>query len=97
MHSKDMKIKVIFHGILSDWAGVADTFITLPPGETLGDLLLEVHRLYGPKMPFQLRDKNDQDFFQAFWIIKGVERIDEITTRLREGDELRLLLPMAGG
>jgi len=92
-----MKVRILFQGILSDWAGVSQAEIFLPKGGNLGDLLSEIRKNYGPQLPPQLRDKEQTAFSRAFWVIRKKEKLSEPGTTLKDGDELQFLLPLAGG
>ena len=92
-----MKIKAIFHGILADWMGVAETEMTLPDEATLADLLYEIRKDYGSKMPLLLQNKGQAAFNQAFWAVRGSEQLNEYEIKLKDGDEIRFFLPLAGG
>jgi molybdopterin converting factor small subunit len=93
-----MIVQVIFHGLLSDWTGGASrTEISLPDSATLTDLLLEIRRLCGPHMPPQLREKDRAAFIRSFWCLKGSVRLNDPAAPLTDGDEIQLLLPLAGG
>jgi molybdopterin converting factor small subunit len=93
-----MIVQIIFNGILTDWTGgVSRSEINLADSGTLTDLLIEVRRLYGPHMPPQLREKDTPAFLRAFWCLRGSEKINSPDTPLRDGDEIQLLLPLAGG
>jgi len=92
-----MKIKVIFHGILADWTGVAETELTLPDKVTLADLLCEIRKDYGSKMPALLQGKDQAAFNQAFWAVRRSEQLNETETEINDSDEIRFFLPLAGG
>lgn len=92
-----MKIKALFHGILADWVGLAEAEFTLPPEATLADLLFEIRKNYGPNMPPQLGMKDQADFDQAFWAVRGTEQLKETGETLNDGEEIRFFLPLAGG
>ena len=92
-----MKIKAIFHGILSDWLGRTEAEFTLRPEATLADLLSEIRKKYGSRMPPQLGMKSQADFNQAFWAVRGTEQLKEPHEKLIEGEEIRFFLPLSGG
>jgi molybdopterin converting factor small subunit len=92
-----MKIKAIFHGILVDWVGIAETEMTLPDEATLGDLLYQIRKAYGSKMPALIQGKDQAAFNQAFWAVRGSEQLNEYEVKLKDGDEIRFFLPLAGG
>ncbi len=95
--SKEMRVKVQFHGILSDWMGGGRAEIFLPEGSNFGDLLREIKRGFSATMPAQLRDKDQEAFNRSLWAMKGKERLSELDTALRDGDEIQLFLSLAGG
>lgn len=92
-----MKIKAIFHGILADWVGVAETEIVLANKATLADLLYQIRKDYGSKMPALLQNKDQGAFNQAFWAVRGTDQLSQSTTPLNDGEEVRFFLPLAGG
>jgi molybdopterin converting factor small subunit len=92
-----MEIKALFHGILADWVGQASAEFTLPHEATLSDLLFEIRKRYGSRMPPQLATKDQADFDQAFWAVRGTEQLKEPNEKLAEGEEIRFFLPLAGG
>jgi molybdopterin converting factor small subunit len=92
-----MKIKALFHGILADWVGRAEVEFTLPREATLADLLFDLRKNYGSNMPPQLGMKDQADFDQAFWMVRGTEQVKESNEKLTDGEEIRFFLPLAGG
>ena len=66
-----MRVRAVFHGILSDWVGVPQAEFILPDGGCFDDLLSEVRKVYGPNMPPQLRSKGRADFRRAFFVQRG--------------------------
>ncbi len=92
-----MKIKALFHGILADWIGLGEVEFTLPKEATLADLLFEIRKNYGSNMPPQLGMKEQADFDQAFWMVRGSEQVKESEEKLTDGEEIRFFLPLSGG
>jgi molybdopterin converting factor small subunit len=92
-----MKIKALFHGILADWVGQGEAEFTLPREATLADLLLEIRKNYGSNMPPHLAMKDQEDFNQAFWAVRGTEQFKEPNEKLLDGEEVRFFLPLSGG
>ena len=93
----EMRVKAVFHGILSDWVGVPQAEFNLPDNGTFRDLLSEVHKVYGPNMPPQLADKDQADFPRAFFALRGKERLNEPATKLQDGEDIQFFLSLAGG
>ena len=92
-----MKIKALFHGILADWVGRTEAEFTLPQEATLSDLLLEIRKKYGSQMPPQLGMKDQAEFDQAFWAVRGTDQLQDSDKKLINGEEIRFFLPLAGG
>jgi molybdopterin converting factor small subunit len=92
-----MRVKAVFHGILSDWVGIPQAEFILPDGASFDDLLCEIRKVYGPNMPPQLGNKGQADFNRAFWAVRGKERLNELTTKLQDGEDIQFFLSLAGG
>jgi molybdopterin converting factor small subunit len=92
-----MKVKVQFHGILSDWMGGSKAEVPLPNGGTFGDLLREIKRTFSATMPAQLRNKDQETFNRALWAMRGKDRLSELNAELKDGDEVQFFLSLAGG
>jgi len=92
-----MKIRVQFHGVLSDWMGGAKAEVSLPEGGTFGELLMEIKKRFSPTMPSQLRNKDQETFNRALWGMRGKDRLSELNAELKEGDEVQFFLSLAGG
>ena len=92
-----MKIRVQFHGILSDWMGGSQAEVQLAEGGTFGDLLLEIKKGFSATMPPQLRNKDQETFNRALWAMRGKDRLNELNAGLKDGDEIQFFLSLAGG
>jgi molybdopterin converting factor small subunit len=92
-----MRIKVQFHGILSDWVGAAEAEFALHQGSQLGDLLYFVGKRYAGKMPEQLWDKEKNAFVNSVWAMRGNEKLLNPHETLKNGEVIRFLLMQAGG
>ena len=92
-----MKIKVQFHGILSDWMGGPRAEIQLSEDGTFGELLMEIKKSFSSTMPPQLRNKNQETFNRALWAMRGKERLSELDAELKDGEEVQFFLSLAGG
>jgi len=93
----NMRIKVLFHGILADWMGAEEGEFALREGSHLGDLLDLIRRRYGGKMPEQLWDKERNAFANSVWAMRGNEKILNPNEILKNGEVIRFLLMQAGG
>ena len=92
-----MRIKVLFHGILSDYMGSGEAEFALREGSHLGELLYLVGRRYGGKMPEQLWDREKNAFVKSVWAMRGNEKIVNPNEILKKGEVIRFLLMQAGG
>jgi len=64
---------------------------------TFGDLLMEIKKRFSMTMPSQLRNKDQQAFNRALWAVRGKDRLSELGAELKDGDEVRFFLSLAGG
>jgi len=92
-----MKVKVQFHGILSDWMGGTRAEVSLPEGSTFGELLMEIKKSFSSTMPPQLRNKDQETFNRALWAMRGKDRLNELNAELKDGEEVQFFLSLAGG
>jgi molybdopterin converting factor small subunit len=92
-----MKIRAFFHGILADWVGTPQAEFLLPDGGNFGDLLSEIKKAHGTKIPPQLSNKSQEEFNRAVWAMRGQEKLTEPTTKLKDGEEIKFFLTLAGG
>jgi len=92
-----MKVRVQFHGILSDWMGGSRAEVSLPDGGTFGELLMEIKKGFSATMPSQLRNKDQETFNRALWGMRGKGRLSELNAELKDGDEVQFFLSLAGG
>jgi molybdopterin converting factor subunit 1 len=81
-----MRIRVLFFGMLKEWAGRGDDSIELPEGSTLGDVVQH----YETRIP-RLKD------FAASIAMSVNQEYASPESRLKSGDEVGLLPPVSGG
>jgi molybdopterin converting factor small subunit len=92
-----MKVRVQFHGILVDWMGGPRAEVQLTEGGTFGGLLMEIKKSFSSTIPPQLRNKDQETFNRALWAMRGEDRLSELNTGLKDGDEIQFFLSLAGG
>jgi molybdopterin converting factor small subunit len=92
-----MKVRVQFHGILSDWMGGSRAEVELAEGGTFGELLREIKKSLSTTAPPQLRNKDRETFNRTLWAMKGKDRLSELDAKLKDGDEIQFFLSLAGG
>jgi molybdopterin converting factor small subunit len=92
-----MKIKVNFMGTLSKYAGVESVDIDLDDDACYGDLLEEIGRRYGDKLPKKCWDPDKVEFIKPINAIGSNGDIEERDTLLAGHEEVYFLLPISGG
>jgi|YelNatPaOPRAMG01_1025707.scaffolds.fasta_scaffold22630_3 molybdopterin converting factor small subunit len=92
-----MKVKVSFQGILSEWAGKQKVEVDLPEEGKFGDLLSELKRLLGTRMPPQVWHGENKNMNPSVWAMRGQERLVDPQAPLKDGEEIIFILGIAGG
>ncbi len=92
-----MKVKVFFHGILSEWMGTEEASMELPEEASLMDLGEAIRARFKERMPEQLWDEERRFFPPQVLITKSGKRMEDPRGPLLPGDELHLFLLLAGG
>jgi len=87
-----MAIKVTLTGRLAD---ILDKELSLPFARTVGEAIIEVANMNAEAKAFLLDEEGKVR--DNIIILVNDENVDDIEQPLREGDELFLLLPIAGG
>jgi len=92
-----MMVRLRVFGVLSQYVGGIHQAVDLPAGATLGDLLAEIGRRWGEQLPEQLWDHAAGRFRGAVILRAGGSDLHELGAPLPEGQEVAILVPMAGG
>lgn len=92
-----MKVKAIFHGILSEWLGTKEVCLELPRGASLRDLMLHLRHIFSHRMPQQLWDPEKDAFVAQVLATSGGEPLRDLEATLEEAQEIRFFLLLAGG
>lgn len=87
----------MFRGILSTWAGETQVEVDLPEDGKFAELLSELKRFLGAKMPEQLWDGEKRNINPSVWVMRGREKIVDLQTPLKDGEEIIFMLGIAGG
>jgi molybdopterin converting factor small subunit len=90
-------VRLRVFGVLSSYMGGSRHSVELPEGATLGDLLTEVDCQWGDRLPEQLWDRQAKRFRGAVIVHAGGSDLHDWSARLPEGQEVSILMPMAGG
>lgn len=92
----NMRVRVKFAGPLRDAAGVKDAAIELKDGTNTSGALAEIARQF-PSIQRELFGDDAKGYYSIFINDKLVAEAERQTASLADGDELLLLLPIAGG
>jgi len=92
-----MVVRVRVFGVLSQYMGGTHQAVEMPAGATLGDLLEEIGRRWGEQLPEQLWDRAEGRFRGAVILRAGGSDLHDLGAPLPEGQEVAILMPMAGG
>ena len=89
-----MKIEVLFFAQLRELTGTRQTEVTLADGNRLADLIARLSEEYGDVFRREV-----SDIAGLRIMVNGLENevLDGMETRLKEGDTVVLLPPVAGG
>lgn len=87
-----MAIKVTLTGHLAE---ILDKEVSLPSPLTIREAIKELAGMNEEGKPFLLDDKGEVR--DNIIIVLNEENIEDLNRQLREGDELFVLLPIAGG
>ena len=93
-----MVVRLRVFGVLSQYMGGIHQAVDLPAGATLGDLLAEIGRRWGEALPEQLWVAEGAGRFRGAVILRaGGSDLHDLGAPLPEGQEVAILMPMAGG
>ncbi|HUR37681.1 MAG TPA: molybdenum cofactor biosynthesis protein MoaE [Terriglobales bacterium] len=81
-----MKVRVIYFGMLKDAVGRQIDEVMLPEGSTLGDLVAE-----------RIQHTNVIDNFRKVLAFSVNQEYAQLSTPLKDGDEIAMLPPVSGG
>ena len=92
-----MKINITFCGPLADYTGVEKAKIELSGKARFDDLLFEIGRKYGPKMPQLIWDAARVRFSHHVLAVKEFRRLTDLKEQLNNEEEIKFFLIMVGG
>lgn len=81
-----MKVRVIYFGMLKDAVGRQIDEVTLPDGATLGDLVED-----------RIQHTNVIENFRKVLALSVNQDYAQLSTQLKDGDEIAMLPPVSGG
>jgi molybdopterin converting factor small subunit len=92
-----MQVKVRFTGLVRHYAKDTERTYEMPEGATVFDLLASIGKDYGPRLPRQMWDPEEQRFNPLIKATRKGAPFAEEDEELRDGDEIYILSRMAGG
>ena len=92
-----MKVILNFMGILREYTGDHQISLELPDEAHFGDLLNEIQKRYGNRLPGSLWDKEHQQFMPGILCVGEGRDFETKETLLKDGEKILFLMPMAGG
>ncbi|MFB6489666.1 MAG: ubiquitin-like small modifier protein 1 [Thermoproteus sp. AZ2] len=93
-----MRVKVKFLATLYDLLGVMRDEAVVPEGATVFDLIKALDERYGGRLSKEILDGDRlKDEYNVLVNGRAVDFLEGLSTRLRDGDEVVFLPPVAGG
>jgi molybdopterin converting factor small subunit len=92
-----MQVKVRFTGLVRHHTKDTEKIYEMPEGATVSDLLVSIGKDYGPCLPRQMWDPEEQRFNPLIKATRKGAPFAEENEVLRDGDEIYILSRMAGG
>ncbi|MFX0100643.1 MAG: MoaD/ThiS family protein [Candidatus Hodarchaeota archaeon] len=69
-------------------------------GETVGEVIAQFEREHLEKLPDYLKSKNQEHLNEQILILlngSNIKNLNELKTKIKEGDEIQLSVPIIGG
>ena len=92
-----MKVRVNFFGTLSRYTGADSVDIELKDGARYSDLLAELNKRYGDKLPVKCWDREKAEFVKPVSAVGSAGDLEAKDTPLSENEEIHILIPISGG
>jgi molybdopterin converting factor small subunit len=92
-----MRVRVRFTGIVRHYVKDTERAYELPQGARVSDLLARIGSDYGPRLPEQMWDREEERFNPLIKATRKGAPIPEEDEELRDGDEIYIISRMAGG
>ena len=92
-----MKINITFCGPLAVYAGIEKEKIELSDKSCFEDLLSEIGRKHGSKMPQLIWDAARVRFTHHVLAVKGFRHVTDLKEALNDEEEIKFYLIMVGG
>jgi molybdopterin converting factor small subunit len=92
-----MKVTITFLGLLREYIGQETVVMDFCHGAVYGDLLREIDVRYGKRLPESLWDKQACQFMPGILSVGEGRDLEEKDTALKEGENISIVVHMAGG
>ena len=92
-----MKVRVGFFGVMGWLAGSAGVELEFPDGSTCGEAMRQLGMCLGDRLPPEVWDANEEVFTPLVSIFVDGSDLEDPGQALRNGSEVLLIIPLAGG
>lgn len=92
-----MKIAVTFFTIVKQYADMPGMEVELSDDTTLGELLQEIGRRVGDKLPVWMWDSQNQAFHRGILVFVNNEQVRDLAHPLHDGSQVSLAVSLSGG
>ena len=92
-----MKVTVIFLGILKTYTGEDTVVIEFPEQASYGDLMHHIGQRFYGKLPEEIWDGDSETFKESVLAVGDGRDLQSSDTPLKENEEIKILLALAGG
>jgi molybdopterin converting factor small subunit len=92
-----MNVTVNFLGLFKEYIGTEVVSIELPDDSVYADLLEEINRRYGEKLPPSLWDKSKREFKPGILCVGEGRDLEDGKTVLKSGETISIVVHLAGG
>lgn len=92
-----MDVTLNFMGLLKGYIGTESVSLKLPEKAVFGDLLDEIDRQYGEKLPNSLWNHNRREFKSGILCVGEGRDLETRETTLKPGETISIVVHMAGG
>ena len=92
-----VKVSITFNGALARYTGNEKAEIELSENACFEDVLTEIGRRYGEKLPQPIWDKARVRFTHHVLAMKAFKNIGDAKEPLHNGEEIQFFLILAGG
>jgi len=92
-----LKVTVIFLGMLKTYTGEDTVIIEFPEQASYGDLMQHIGQRFYGKLPEEIWDEESETFKDSVLAVGEGRDLQSPDTLLKENEEIKILLALAGG